>query len=171
MENRQLEPVLTPLSPRAIQLKQDALLENELNNNMMSESDSDSCSQGSLVKDSQAAEDNNQKAIVVATMPDFALQDSSLAIHHVAGASSQPNQPPDRVLKDMAFLKESWANMTEADEDAHEALNEQEQMEGITADGFQIHLSKNQKKVQKRLKRSSKDSYATRSKVAPKPFR
>jgi hypothetical protein len=168
MENRQLEPVLTPLSPRTIQQNQDALLEHELNNN---DSDSDSCSQGSLVKDSQAAEDNNLKAIVVASMPDFALQDANLATHHVAGASSQPNQPPDRVLKDMAFLKESWANMTEAEEDAHEVLNETDQMEGTTADGFQIHLSKNQKKIQKKLKQSSKDSYATRSKVAPKPFR
>ncbi|WJX67904.1 hypothetical protein P8452_52331 [Trifolium repens] len=130
MENRQLEPVLTPLSPRAVQRKQDALLEQELNNN----SDSD----------------------------------TSLAIHHVAGASSQP---PDRVLKDMAFLKESWANMTEAEEEAHEALHETDQMEGITADGFQLHLSKNQKKIQKKLKHSSKDSYATRSKVATKPFR
>jgi hypothetical protein len=168
MENRQLEPVLTPLSPRTIQQNQDALLEHELNNN---DSDSDSCSQGSLVKDSQAAEDNNLKAIVVASMPDFALQDANLATHHVAGASSQPNQPPDRVLKDMAFLKESWANMTEAEEDAHEVLNETDQMEGTTADGFQIHLSKNQKKIQKKLKQSSKDSYATRSKVAPKPLR
>jgi hypothetical protein len=111
------------------------------------------------------------KHIVVASMPDFALQDANLATQHVAGASSQPNQPPDRVLKDMAFLKESWANMTEAEEDAHEVLNETDQMEGTTADGFQIHLSKNQKKIQKKLKQSSKDSYATRSKVAPKPFR
>jgi hypothetical protein len=155
----QLEPVLTPLSPRTIQLQQDDILEKELNDNM--DSESVSSSQGSIVKDSQGVEDKN-KAIVVSSMP---FQDTTT--HDVAGASSQP---PDRVLKDMAFLKESWANMVEAEETTHEVLHEKDQMES-TADGFQVQLTKNQKRAQKRLNQSSKDSYATRSKVVPKPFR
>jgi hypothetical protein len=166
MGNRQLEPVLSPLSPRTIQIQQDNLLEKELNEGMVSESD-DSSSQGSIVKDSQDV-DNRNKAIVVVSMPDFALQNVDIAIPEVVGASSQPIQPTDRVLKDMAFLKESWANMVEADEGTHEI--EKDQVEG-NADGFQIQLTKNQKRAQKRLNQSSKDSYATRSKVAPKPFR
>jgi hypothetical protein len=125
------------------------------------DSESVSSSQGSIVKDSQGVEDKN-KAIVVSSMP---FQDTTT--HDVAGASSQP---PDRVLKDMAFLKESWANMVEAEETTHEVLHEKDQMES-TADGFQVQLTKNQKRAQKRLNQSSKDSYATRSKVVPKPFR
>jgi hypothetical protein len=38
-------------------------------------------------------------------------------------------------------------------------------------DGFQIQMSKHQKKAQKRTTISSKDSYATRSKVSSKPFK
>jgi hypothetical protein len=38
-------------------------------------------------------------------------------------------------------------------------------------DGFQLQRSKSQKKAQKKLKQSSKDSYATRSRVSSKPFR
>jgi hypothetical protein len=133
MGNIQLEPVLSPLSPRTIQIQQDNLLEKELNEGMVSESD-DSSSQGSIVKDSQDV-DNRNKAIVVVSMPDFALQNVDMAIHEVVGASSQPIQPADRVLKDMAFLKESWANMVEADEGTHEI--EKDQVEG-NADGFQI---------------------------------
>jgi hypothetical protein len=74
---------------------------------------------------------------------------------------------PDRVIKDMEFLKESWANMVEAEED-----NVQDKEDtNVQDDGFQIHMSKNQKKAQKRVKQSSRDSYATRSRVPPKPFR
>jgi hypothetical protein len=71
MGNRQLEPVLSPLSPRTIQIQQDNLLEKELNEGMVSESD-DFSSQGSIVKDSQDV-DNRNKAIVVVSMPDLSL--------------------------------------------------------------------------------------------------
>ncbi|WJX18974.1 hypothetical protein P8452_08719 [Trifolium repens] len=154
----QFEPVLTPLSPRTIQLQQDALLEKELNENM--DSESVSSSQDSIVKDTQNVEDKN-KAIVVSSMP---LQGTTT--HDVASAS-RTTQPPDRVLKDMAL---SWANMVEAEETIHEALQDKDQMEDTT-DEFQVKLTKNQKRAQKKLNQSSKDSYATRSKVVPKPFR
>jgi hypothetical protein len=71
----------------------------------------------------------------------------------------------------MAFLKESWANLAEAEEEAINAANANEHMESSHDDVFQVHLTKNQKKAQKKLKYTSKDSYATKSKVAPKPFR
>jgi hypothetical protein len=73
---------------------------------------------------------------------------------------------PSRVAKDMAFLKDSWANMVEAEDDTTQIMETTAQDEG-----FQIHLSKNKKKAQKKLMQSSRDSYATRSRVPPKPFR
>ncbi|WJX63397.1 hypothetical protein P8452_48286 [Trifolium repens] len=171
LENQQTEPVLTPLSPRTIQLQQDAILENELNNSLDSaEGDfSDSSSQGSLVRDSQCDDD-----IAVTSMPNLARQDTSFTSEPIVGASCGPiihNQPPDRVRQDMAFLKESWANLAEAEEEELNAASANDHMESSHDDGFQIHLTKNQKKAQKKLKYTSKDSYATRSKVAPKPFR
>ncbi|WJX45733.1 hypothetical protein P8452_32594 [Trifolium repens] len=83
LEIRQLEPVLTPLSPRTIQLQQDAVLENELNNNLDSEGEdfTNSSSQGSLVKDSQCDDERIRMDIAVTSMPDFDLarQDTSKA--------------------------------------------------------------------------------------------
>jgi hypothetical protein len=84
----------------------------------------------------------------------------------------ETNQLPERVVRDMAFLKESWANMTEADDAAQQNVaDDTSPMEDSNDTGFQIHMSKHQKKAQKKLKQSSRDSYATRSKVRPKPFR
>jgi hypothetical protein len=40
-----------------------------------------------------------------------------------------------------------------------------------SADGFQIRLSKGHKRSQKKKNQSSRDSYATRSRVNPKPFK
>ncbi|KAK2371589.1 hypothetical protein QL285_084515 [Trifolium repens] len=81
------------------------------------------------------------------------------------------NRLPERVARDMAFLKESWANMTEADDAIQQNVEDTSPIENSNDTGFQLHLSKHQKKAQKRIKQSSRDSYATRSKVPPKPFR
>jgi hypothetical protein len=79
-------------------------------------------------------------------------------------------QIPDKVEKDMVFLKESWANMADAEEQLQKNLEDTGQHN--LDDGFQVQLSKGQKRIQKKLKQSSRDSYATRSKgVSPKPFR
>jgi hypothetical protein len=78
---------------------------------------------------------------------------------------------PERVARDMAFLKESWANMTEADDVIQQNVEDTSPIDNSNDTGFQVHLSKHQKKAQKKLKQSSRDSYATRSKVPPKPFR
>jgi hypothetical protein len=78
---------------------------------------------------------------------------------------------PVRVQNDMRFLKESWATMVDLEEQeaaiAGTSLVDAQKKD----DGFQIQMSKHQKKAQKRTTISSKDSYATRSKVSSKPFK
>jgi hypothetical protein len=69
----------------------------------------------------------------------------------------------------MEFLKNSWANMMEED-DADRVLVDPGPSVNPNA-GFQIVLSKNQKKGQKRTTFSSRDSYTTRSKGTSKPFK
>jgi hypothetical protein len=82
----------------------------------------------------------------------------------------QPILTPVRVQKDMAFLKESWVNMVEMEENQN--IDQADTSVGhLSEDGFQVKLSKNQKKAQKKASQSSKDSYATRSKVNLKPFK
>jgi hypothetical protein len=60
--------------------------------------------------------------------------------------------------------------MTEADA-AFQNIEDTNHIVDSVDQGFQIHLTKQQKKAQKKAKSSSRDSYATRSKVPPKPFR
>jgi hypothetical protein len=43
---------------------------------------------------------------------------------------------PERVTQDMAFLKESWANMADAEDEALKLLEDTGQ--GLDDDGFQI---------------------------------
>jgi hypothetical protein len=149
--------------------KQDKQLENELNNE---DDDWSTDSQDSIVNDTQlgdvvivdadgnVGEGNNVTEGMSTPTP---------IVQHDGGTSKQITSipTPTRVAKDMAFLKESWANMVEDDENtSHNAADTT-----IHDDGFQIHLSKNQKKAQKKVKQSSRDSYATRSRVPPKPFK
>jgi hypothetical protein len=155
------------LSPRTIQLQQDARLENELNSDDEI-TFSDSSSQDSVVKDSRGDEGMTRNDISANALPVLATQSTSRSTTPIGGISSTV---PERVMQDMAFLKESWANMVEAEAEANIVATETEQREDNFDDGFQVHLSKNQKKAQKKLKCTSKDSYATRSKVAPKPFK
>jgi hypothetical protein len=142
----------TVLSPRATFREEDLQLEDELNENINGENnnnltDSDDSTQGTFVDATQhqliASEDTN----VVAA----------------------PILSPVRVAKDMEFLKNSWANMMEED-DADRVLVDPGPSVNPNA-GFQIVLSKNQKKGQKRTTFSSRDSYTTRSKGTSKPFK
>jgi hypothetical protein len=68
----------------------------------------------------------------------------------------------------MVFLKNSWAAMAEEEEGIQQ---EPEQNLANPDDGFTLNLSKNQKKIQRKKNHSSKESYATRSKVSLKPFK
>jgi hypothetical protein len=55
------------------------------------------------------------------------------------------------------------------EEDVEVAVNN---LEATAPDeGFTVAISKHRKKIQKKKTQSSKDSYATRSKVPPKPFK
>jgi hypothetical protein len=163
-------PILAPVSPKSLLLAQDKQLENELNDD---DGDWSTDSQASVVKDSQdddggmylveaaCVEGNHNKELVLVNTP-------TPVVPQAGGESSNPDAlpTPSRVANDMAFLKESWANMVEAED------NTNQMMENTSHDeGFQIHLSKNKKKAQKKLMQSSRDSYATRSRVPPKPFR
>jgi hypothetical protein len=164
-------PILVPVSPKSLLRAQDKQLENELNDDDV---DWSTDSQESVVKESQdddgcmavvegaCVEGNHNKEIEVINTP-------TPFVPPAGGETSKFMDAlltPSRVAKDMAFLKESWANMVEAED------NTTQNMETAAQDeGFQIHLSKNKKKTQKKLMQSSRDSYATRSRVPPKPFR
>jgi hypothetical protein len=140
----------TVLSPRAIFREADLQLEEELNENINGDqnnnlSNSDESTQGTFV-------DATQHQLIVS-------EDTNV----VAAPS------PVRVAKDMEFLKNSWANMMEED-DADKVLVDPGPSVNPNA-GFQLVLSKNQKKAQKRTTFSSRDSYTTRSKGTSKPFK
>jgi hypothetical protein len=152
--------ILSPVSPRSLLREQDKQLENDLNEDF----DEDTGSQDSFVNDTQIDEAVRQ---VENSRP---IMESTLQHEKVANVNVIVNIP-DRVEKDMAFLKESWANIAEAEEESHKNLEDTGQ-QVVIHDGFQVQLSKGQKRAQKKLKQSSRDSYATRSKgVSPKPFR
>jgi hypothetical protein len=59
--------------------------------------------------------------------------------------------------------------MVDAEDESMKLLEDTGQ--GLDEDGFQLQISKNQKKAQKKLKQLSRDTYSTRSKVPPKPFK
>jgi hypothetical protein len=82
-----------------------------------------------------------------------------------------PVVPPDRVQKDMIFLKQSWANIADLEDQDMPQVDIAPTVPQQCDEGFQVQLSKQQKKAQKKLSHSSKDSYATRSKVSQKPFK
>ncbi|PNX74454.1 hypothetical protein L195_g030374 [Trifolium pratense] len=141
-------------SPRAVLKEQDRQLEEDLNTNK----DMDAAN------DSNVSESSSLGSFVKATREHVDTGEDS-------SKRNDLNHTPDRVLKDIQFLNESWANMTEAEEEAQVALQDSDIAVDNQEEGFQVKLSKNQKKAQKKLKQSSKDSYATRSKVPSKPLK
>jgi hypothetical protein len=143
--------ILSPVSPRSLIREQDKELEQDLNANV---NDEDTSSQDSFVDATQM-----DGQIVVAQNQDQPL--------NVESAGQFPI--PDRVVQDMAFLKQSWANMVDAEEESRKLLEDTDQ--GVDEEGFQLQISKNQKRAQKKLKQLSRDTYSTRSKVPPKPFK
>jgi hypothetical protein len=163
--------ILSPVSPREQLRLQDQQLEKDLNDGSDDSWSTDS--QESFVNatqiggdEVQLAADNNtteQQYTEVVTPSNPIGGDINLPVAQ--------NLIPDRVVRDMVFLKESWANMTETDDAALQNVEDTSNNGDSNEQGFQLHMSKNQKKAQKKLKQSSRDSYATRSKVPPKPFR
>jgi hypothetical protein len=86
-------------------------------------------------------------------------------------ASPEQSSTPDRIVKDMEFLKNSWANMAEEEENQLVVDAAVQAAHQDPDEGFTVSMSKHQKKVQRKKIHSSKDSYATRSKVPSKPFK
>jgi hypothetical protein len=86
-------------------------------------------------------------------------------------ASPDQRSTPDRIVKDMEFLKNSWANMAEEEENQLVVDAAVQAVHQVPDEGFTVSMSKHQKKVQRKKIHSSKDSYATRSKVPSKPFK
>jgi hypothetical protein len=115
---------------------------------------------------------NNTVAAFVNDLSDSSSHDSFVA-ESTHLEVSHPSSTPERVKRDMVFLKNSWANMAELEE--NEALHVSDANPTTetlnSADGFHVKLSKAKKKAHKRGVQSSKDSYATRSKVFQKPFK
>ncbi|KAK2441919.1 hypothetical protein QL285_013152 [Trifolium repens] len=75
------------------------------------------------------------------------------------------NITPERVIQDMNFLKQSWANMVEEEEGTSNFLEGQD-------DGFQVVKNRGQKRNIKKLAQANRDTYTTKSKVVPsKPFK
>jgi len=109
-------------------------------------------------------------------------------VQHSGIGSSQNISPeiaiPLRIQNDMQFLKNSWANLADVEDD-HEAdevlksqqrnIDEQiakETQHNIDESGFQIVTYKANRKQQVKSIPASSSTYPTRSKAAhPKPFR
>jgi hypothetical protein len=149
LQTQQARPVYketTVLSPVEMFKAQDIQLEQSLNANV-------------VVADGLVQSDS-EESIVNATQ--FQVGNDS-----ASNADADQRQTPDWIMKDMHFLKESWAAMAEEEENLVISENEEENQNG----GFQVSMSKHQKKVLKKKNQSSKESYATRSRVNSKPFR
>jgi hypothetical protein len=140
---------VTVMSPRATYKAQDQLLEADLNAVVENDTDKE-------FSDSESVFDATQMQPVQAS---------------ASNTSVEQRPTPERILQDMEFLKTSWANMAEEDESSQKNLEDSEKKTDDHDDGFKITLSKHQKKAQKKKNQSSKDSYATRSRVSTKPFR
>jgi hypothetical protein len=155
--NDQDNAILTPLSPNSIRREKDKLLEQELN---LNEDEADAFSSDeSFVNASQVIEN-----IIPSVIPgDCQVMVLHKPINSLAGQPSN-RITPDRVVKDMEFLRESWANLADAEDNNNDMMH-------TAVDGFQVQLSKQQKRAQKKNLQTSRDSYATRSKVSPKPFK
>jgi hypothetical protein len=162
--------ILSPVSPREQSRLQDQQLEKELNDGSDDSWSTDS--QDSFVDATQLGGVEGHLAAVNNTTEQHNTEVVTPS-NPIGGDINQPVAPnliPDRVVKDMVFLKESWANMTETDA-ALQNVEDTSNTGDSNEQEFQLHMSKNQKKAQKKLKQSSRDSYATRSNVPRKPFR
>jgi hypothetical protein len=136
--------------PAVVFKEQDRFLEVELSDNCLK----------TLAASGEADDASSQVSFIDATQE---MHDKS----STDGDQDFSDKTPDNVKKDMVFLNESWANMVENEEE-DTSLN---QAPSQPVENFQVVLSKGQKRAQKKLNTSSKDSYATRSKVSQKPFK
>jgi hypothetical protein len=136
-------------NPKEILLAQDIQLEQELNKHLepiLTPFSTSSSSQGSTVKATQHSKSNSSAS------------DSLLVT-------------PERVVKDMNFLKNSWANMVDEEVEEEDQIEDTENNDNSHDSGFQLVMSKAQKQNQKKKNKTGVDTYGTRSRVNKKPFK
>jgi hypothetical protein len=139
------------VDPKALLLAQDIPLENELNKNL----------EPILTPIPSAS---SQGSMVNATQVQSGSKGNSSNSASLLGT-------PERVIKDMNFLKNSWAVMVEEEEEEDDQIEDTAINEVLQDSGFQVVLSKAQKINQKKKKQTSGNSYGTRSRVNQKPFK
>lgn len=169
--NKTFETGTSKAGPEVLFREQDKQLEEEINTEIvkaaaerLEETGNDNSSTGSKfvdatqIEDDSAEENNNRSK----TPP------VSSGGRGSSGSSKNTEQ------RNMEFLKESWVNIAEnADAKANILDGLEEKDDSVYGEdvGFQVHISKSQKKSHKK-KQIGKGSYATRSNVVnPKPFR
>ncbi|WJX46199.1 hypothetical protein P8452_33021 [Trifolium repens] len=113
--------VLSPVSPAQIFRNQDQQLENELNDKV------------EVVAEKIMSEAESSASFVGATQ-------NHMGITSDFTASPETRQTPDRVIKDMEFLKTSWANMAEEEEEAERDSVAAADLLQQSDDGFQVIL-------------------------------
>jgi hypothetical protein len=142
------------------------------------------------IQDQQLERDLNTNVedvddVVQSDSDDSIVNTTQLQIENANSSSANVDlrQTPDRIPNDMQFLKASWAAMAEdEEEESHNLVAAENDIQNPDLevaenvmqnhdDGFQVSLSKHQKKAQKKRSQPSKESYATRSRVNPKPFK
>ncbi|MCH87332.1 hypothetical protein A2U01_0008200, partial [Trifolium medium] len=149
--NDKEKEIETVTDPVALFKEQDRMLEAELNaDNIMN------------VNTSKATVTSSQSSFVNATEEQEKGSSS---------VSESLDATPDRVKSDMAFLNDSWANMVENEDEEARLMEQLEKDPTQPAENFQMKMCKGQKKSQKKQNQSSRDSYATRSRVTQKPFK
>ncbi|GAU37905.1 hypothetical protein TSUD_163420 [Trifolium subterraneum] len=126
------------IEPAALFKEQDLLLEAELN---AATSNDTGSIQGSFVDETQDQNDRSSNS-----------------------ESVKPSEISERVKKDMEFLKTSWANMADNEDEEARLIEYLEKEPTPPTKDLRLKLSKGQKKSQKKLNQSSRDSYTTRSK-------
>jgi hypothetical protein len=147
-------------SPDTVFKEQDKLLEAELV--------ADSLQNVDVSDDVNGVDDVSSQGSYIDATQELHDKSSDESDKNVQGTSSAT---PEKVKKDMAFLNESWANMVDNDDEEARLMQFLEKAPSQPVENFQVQLSKGQKRTQKKLNQSSKDSYQTRSKVSLKPFK
>jgi hypothetical protein len=114
-----------------------------------------------LVQDGEISDENSS------TQEAFEFVDATQLLHEEVFAEKVSNQiqnkSQERVQKDMQFLKDSWANMAENEENETRLLEALDK--GQSPSGFQMVVSKARNKEKAKSITSSKNIYGTRSKT------
>jgi hypothetical protein len=148
-----------------------ALVDNVVDDNVV-----DSIEAVQVVNEAQVDEfaGNEIENPVAVEVNDSSSEDSEFvdATQAVHGEVLGSDHDVDKTQQDMQFLKESWANIAEQEDDDLRLLAELEQ--DPASSGFKVVASKSSKKEKAKLTRNLKtaSSYGTRSKVSvTKPFK